>query len=60
MAYYNICPDCGASLDPGERCDCRDRAEEKPKRPVLHMEAERRTGQWRMIWGREDEAVTIV
>ena len=18
----NICPDCGASLDPGERCDC--------------------------------------
>lgn len=20
--FYNICPDCGASLDPGERCDC--------------------------------------
>lgn len=31
MAYYNICPDCGAHLDPGERCDCkhdkRERAE---------------------------------
>lgn len=24
MAYYRTCPDCGAHLDPGERCDCRD------------------------------------
>ena len=22
MAYYRICPCCGAALDPGERCDC--------------------------------------
>ena len=22
MAYYRICPRCGAALDPGERCDC--------------------------------------
>lgn len=22
MAYYNTCPDCGALLDPGEKCDC--------------------------------------
>jgi hypothetical protein len=22
MGYYNLCPVCGASLDPGERCDC--------------------------------------
>lgn len=22
MAYYNVCPDCGSHLDPGERCDC--------------------------------------
>ncbi len=20
--YYNICPHCGARLDPGEQCDC--------------------------------------
>lgn len=20
--YFNICPRCGAHLDPGERCDC--------------------------------------
>ncbi len=22
MAFYHTCPDCGASLDPGERCEC--------------------------------------
>ena len=20
--YYNECPNCGATLDPGEKCDC--------------------------------------
>ena len=24
MPYYRICPNCGSSLDPGERCDCQD------------------------------------
>ena len=22
MAFYKKCPDCGANLDPGEKCDC--------------------------------------
>lgn len=22
MSYYRMCPNCGANLDPGERCDC--------------------------------------
>lgn len=21
--YFDTCPDCGANLDPGERCECR-------------------------------------
>lgn len=24
MAYYHTCPRCGANLDPGERCECRE------------------------------------
>ena len=24
MSAYKICPDCGAHLDPGEKCDCFD------------------------------------
>lgn len=23
MSIYKTCPDCGAHLDPGERCDCQ-------------------------------------
>lgn len=23
MDYFKTCPDCGASLDPGEVCDCQ-------------------------------------
>ena len=23
--YYHTCPDCGANLDPDERCDCLSR-----------------------------------
>ncbi|MCM1179948.1 MAG: hypothetical protein NC347_06810 [Clostridium sp.] len=60
MAYYNVCPNCGAHLDPGEPCDCKDRVEEKPKMSVLHTEVEQHTGQLRMILRRENEAITVV
>lgn len=31
--FYHICPHCGASLDPGERCDCLEKkAEQRKKR----------------------------
>lgn len=33
MSYYRICPNCGCSLDPGERCDCmEEKAKEKKQR----------------------------
>ena len=22
--YFDTCPDCGAHLDPGEKCDCKE------------------------------------
>lgn len=30
MSYYHICPQCGAALDPGERCDCQTEEEADP------------------------------
>ena len=30
MSYYRTCPDCGAHLDAGERCDCQDKEEAVP------------------------------
>lgn len=30
MPYYRICPDCGAYLDSGERCDCQDKEKAAP------------------------------
>lgn len=33
MAYYNICPNCGSALDPGEKCDCEyEKASEQKKK----------------------------
>lgn len=27
--YYTTCPNCGAHLDPGERCDCEQEDEDE-------------------------------
>lgn len=38
MSVYRICEECGAALDPGERCDCRPAAPLrliKPGKPSL-------------------------
>ena len=29
MPYFWTCPDCGAHLDPGERCDCKNETKEE-------------------------------
>lgn len=31
MAYFAVCPDCGANLDPGEHCDCEKRIKQKSR-----------------------------
>ena len=37
MSVYTVCPNCGAHLDPGERCDCEDPDEEETAQ--AHSEA---------------------
>lgn len=27
--YYHTCPDCGANLDPDEKCDCKNKEDNK-------------------------------
>lgn len=29
MSYFHECSKCGASLDPGEKCDCMEEREQK-------------------------------
>lgn len=35
--YYRVCGECGAYLDPGERCECQIRKKNflKIKRPLM-------------------------
>lgn len=35
MAYYHVCPDCNALLDPGEKCDCYKKSEQLRKKYEL-------------------------
>lgn len=41
--YYVKCPYCGANLDPGEKCDCREEAQKKnsPRPKELSLNAVR-------------------
>ena len=34
MAYFKTCPNCGAHLDPGEACDCREDSKKRPLRCI--------------------------
>lgn len=38
--YFNTCPNCGANLDPGERCDCETRrfVESEAAKRGMHLE----------------------
>ena len=50
MAFYRICPDCGAYLDPGEQCSCLIEMERKEKATafVEKMMKEEKSGQLRL------------
>lgn len=54
MAYYNVCPKCGAFLDPGERCECQaeneleEAAKRKREKEFLKMFKESKNGQLKL------------
>jgi len=34
MSYFKTCPHCGANLDPGEVCDCRESPRDQLKEAI--------------------------
>lgn len=50
MAFYKICPDCGTSLDPGEKCDCREEAEKKQEFFSRHLKMEPKARQLAFVF----------
>ena len=38
MAIFNQCEHCGANLDPGESCDCKEAKERRPYISLLEYE----------------------
>lgn len=56
MAYYRACPKCGCNLDPGERCDCEDRADERDSYLDHHTKISPKTGQMIFCWANEEGA----
>ena len=54
MAYYRTCPYCGAALDPGEQCDCKDVAARERAEAEGLLEREE-TGQMAFRLGNSEE-----
>jgi len=50
MAYYNVCPDCGCTLDPGEKCDCRKEKAKEQEFFSRHLKTEREAGQLAFVF----------
>lgn len=53
MAFYNVCPKCGAHLDPGELCDCEETAEKEKKAREQLLVMENGTNQLAFNWSSE-------
>lgn len=51
MSFYNTCPNCGANLDPGEKCDC---LEIENERAIVKMIAIDRNGQYEFSFKEEE------
>lgn len=58
MSYFNVCPRCGGTLDPGEKCDCmEERAKEETKKQEFakrHLRIEPKAGQMAFVFDNEE------
>lgn len=43
--YYDKCPCCGANLDPGEKCDCREESTKKEQPPTKRAVLKTKDGE---------------
>lgn len=50
MAYYNTCPYCGSSLDPGERCNCMQERAKELEFYSTHLRTEPKAGQFSFVF----------
>lgn len=59
MAFYRTCPKCGGNLDPGEKCDCEERAEQEQEREEIErfLVQEKSSGQMAFVLNRERRKV---
>ena len=51
MAYYNICPNCGCNLDPGEKCDCAI----KTRDITNSITIDKKSNQYKFIFNKQEE-----
>ena len=54
MAYYKICENCGSNLDPGEKCQCQARHEEKRQERLFAEAVDENGNRQLMLAGREE------
>ena len=58
--YYRICENCGAVLDPGERCDCENEILERERRFMKKINQMQREYQLRKKYCRKCEKMKEV
>lgn len=51
--YYRICENCGAVLDPGERCDCENEILERERLFMKKINQMQREYEFRKTYCRE-------
>ena len=53
MAYFNVCPRCHATLDPGEKCDCEEEERQREEFFMRNIKEVPGTGQLSLRLERE-------